>query len=224
MTIESIQRPGWAANFIATATDSNRQQGLLKCYVDKNVYTREIDFLQAVSKTPKVPGTSSNAQSAFAKLYNAYPMADGRHFCTFTELISGDILWNFAMERGLEEKDRDLPGLYVEIISAIKYMHGIKWVHGDIQPKNIIIRNNAPKGASRVSITGFYASQKLNGEVAGLVIPATLGYEPPEDYTDVSKLSFTDFNRKNWMIGIGEAPKGSSGLSSANQFKRDAWM
>ncbi|RKP05909.1 hypothetical protein THASP1DRAFT_25677 [Thamnocephalis sphaerospora] len=124
---------------------------------------------------PKSYGLAPKMKDSFAQLRMAEGV--GGRFCAVTTWPDSVSLKEYVRAMTPEEKDDVLPLIVVQVISALKYLELISLVHDDINPENIMIRNDRITGMPEVIITDLH-----------WVANSCAGYKPVEDY-----------NLANWM-------------------------
>lgn len=81
-------------------------------------------------------------------------------------------------KRGLN--DYDLYNIYMPIIDAVNYVHSKKYIHRDIKPNNIMVKNNG------IPILIDFGSVSYNKKRTERPISYTEGFSPIELYSKVS--------------------------------------
>ncbi|RKP05273.1 kinase-like domain-containing protein [Thamnocephalis sphaerospora] len=174
---------------------------IVKCTRFEDDCNNELSVLRSIhhggndrkgKRRNKVP--SSEIQS----LFPSYPKtAVGKgYYCLIFNAYSEVTLKDYANKLDVGQRDKLLPGIFVQLITALKYMHSLGYVHGDITPWNIMIdtsSHNAPK----VILTNFVGSHYV-GDKASSTIEATFGYRSPEEYL---KDRIDQYKRDSWMLG-----------------------
>jgi len=78
--------------------------------------------------------------------------------------------------------------VFKQLIEGLEYLmsHVDRWVHHDIKPDNIVIKESLDGQSDILKIIDFGTMRKVSREAAAATIPATPTYAPPEfpDYTD----------------------------------------
>ncbi|RKP04731.1 kinase-like domain-containing protein [Thamnocephalis sphaerospora] len=131
----------------------------------------------------------------FVNVIEEFPPSNGHH-CLLLERLYGDTLKQFTSNLPSQRRDDLLPGIFSQLITALKYMHSIGYVHGDIKPDNIIVYKT-PVNAPRVVLIDFDGSLSVGNQTMRPVT-GTRGYRPPEDYL---KRPADQYRRDSWMLG-----------------------
>ncbi|RKP09427.1 hypothetical protein THASP1DRAFT_28771 [Thamnocephalis sphaerospora] len=109
------------------------------------------------------------------------------------------------------QKDKVLPAIFVQVVSALKYLDGMGFTYHTIGPESILVRTNMANGVPKVIIADLhYIRQKLKPmetQIGVTVWRETMlenfenerGYHPPEDYVPVR--TFFIEERISWMLG-----------------------
>ncbi|RKP06607.1 kinase-like domain-containing protein [Thamnocephalis sphaerospora] len=217
----STNRPGQAQTALV------KYQGnpaFLKCHTDKEAYKIEHDALVRIHRgDPRRYGMPSKVKNMFVALKGSVQTRKGTH-CLVMERLEGDNLTEYVKKVDPKKKDAILSSISVQLITALKYIHRLGWVHGDIKPDNIIVHDDAQTGEPRVTIIDFDASQQVGNDLKHR-IGGTQGYESPEEF---SPNPLDQYKRDSWMLGatiysaaVGLPPYGIS--HSSRTGKDELW-
>lgn len=114
------------------------------------------------------------------------------NYALVTEYVSGEELFYALKNKGTFT---ELDGLFIfrQLISAVKYMHRRKIVHGDIKPENIIINHNL-----HVKLLDFGFAKKCEPGEMRVVYGGTHFYNSPEV---LEEEPYLPFNADIWLLG-----------------------
>ncbi|RKP10466.1 kinase-like domain-containing protein [Thamnocephalis sphaerospora] len=173
------------------------QPAFLKCIADKKSFQYELATLTAIhGNDPSRYGLPPDTKKLFARVLGIMTQSSEQH-CIVFERLEGADLFDFGGQMTDKQKDEILPDIFLQTILALRYMHHIGWVHGDIKPENIFIRRNGPNGRPRIALIDFDASQRVVNDRQEM-ITGTPGYFAPEDYLVEPS---NQFKRESWMLG-----------------------
>ncbi|RKP05272.1 kinase-like domain-containing protein [Thamnocephalis sphaerospora] len=178
--------------------------GFLKCTKRVSAFKRERTTLRAIhTGNWGIDRVSSKAKKLFVDLLEEFPPSNN-YYCLLLERLSWPRLSDYASGLSPEKKDQLLPDIFVQIITAyhrhdilaLKYLHRLNRVHGDIKPQNIII-DDTLSDAPRAILIDFDGAQLVDEDLK-YPVSGTNGYRPPEDYYS---RPVNLYKRDSWMLG-----------------------
>ncbi|RKP05482.1 kinase-like domain-containing protein [Thamnocephalis sphaerospora] len=173
------------------------QPGFLKCTTKQSRFERERDVLSGIhARLSVAKDTLSNTSGMIVGLLEVFAPSNG-YYCLLLERLDGITLGEYSEELTAEQCDAILPGIFKQLIDALKLMHSLGYVHGDIKPQNVIVIEDEPSGTPRAVLIDFDGAQYVGNQL-GLSVSGTYGYRPPEDY--LGELS-DQYKRDSWMLG-----------------------
>ncbi|RKP05996.1 hypothetical protein THASP1DRAFT_32175 [Thamnocephalis sphaerospora] len=188
----------------------NDKEGMLVCTTLKFKTERMKHVAKHLSKGINRPGLAIVSADSFPKLEGTM-MVKG-HYCTLTTWPKSMSLKEYVRNKRPEERDRVLPAIFVQVISALSYLQSMGFIYNYINIESIMIRSNMASEVPEVIVadlhyisgkygvlkTGEYATIRSGDEPESF--ENERGYRPPEDYKDsdtlVSKEKVT-----SWMLG-----------------------
>ncbi|RKP05453.1 kinase-like domain-containing protein [Thamnocephalis sphaerospora] len=170
--------------------------GFIKCPTEAKLLRAEHDALEAIHRSPaRKHGMSESVKSLFVKLHGIVNY-NGLN-CVMTERLEGSDLYDYARGLSQAQKNEQLPVIFMQVITALKYMHRIGWAHGDIKPENIFITLDSPNGPPKVKLIDFDMSVPVCYWQSGL-LGGTYGYRAPEEFLGGT---IDHIARDSWALG-----------------------
>ncbi|KAI8050346.1 kinase-like domain-containing protein [Syncephalis plumigaleata] len=130
----------------------NGEPGFFKCTYIVETYANEIATLSKLNKLdlsmPTIPPWQGYSEpipfrNTTTQLLTYFRTADG-YGCTAFHLIDGVQLNDYVKHMDLQEKDTALREVARQLI--------IRWIHGDVKPKNILVKQLSSELADKPSI------------------------------------------------------------------------
>jgi serine/threonine-protein kinase len=166
---------------------------------------RKVDETAVALKTivPAVVARRTQVER-FLREANILRQLDHPHIVSFRDMGAAANLFYFAMDhvpgtdvlKLLRQKKR-LPvrtavRLLIQVLIALEYAHGQRFVHRDIKPANILIQSVGSRKVVKLADFGLarvYQSSQLSGLTLHNEMGGTVGYMPPEQITDFRNVS-----------------------------------
>ncbi|RKP06769.1 hypothetical protein THASP1DRAFT_31416 [Thamnocephalis sphaerospora] len=160
---------------------------------------------------PQKYGISPTVKNLFAKMEPVLEL-DSEYYCllyTWEESVS---LKEYLKPLSNVAKDQLLPAIFMQVITALRYLDILGLTHDGINPENIMISRTFTKNVPTVTITDMHAVRggldyydrkaiwSRNLRFRFLDTPCMRGYRPPEDYNTTLYL-VDSAKRSSWELG-----------------------
>ncbi|RKP05958.1 hypothetical protein THASP1DRAFT_25634 [Thamnocephalis sphaerospora] len=188
----------------------NGKDGMIGCSSRESTKKRMMRVAEHLSNGTNIPGLTFVSDNTFPKVENITVMVEKRH-CVLTTWPVSVSLKEYVQDMTPAQKDKKLPAIFVQVISALKYLANMGFLYDTIGPESIMIRSNMASEVPDVVVAdlhhiwGNYGVSKTEQCTAlqQAYEPENFknerGYLPPEDYNFSGEVFME--KRISWMLG-----------------------
>ncbi|RKP05795.1 hypothetical protein THASP1DRAFT_32376 [Thamnocephalis sphaerospora] len=172
----------------------------------KNQIGRVTEHLSEGTNTPGLVPVTANT---FPKIEES--MRVRAHHCVLTTWPRSVSLKDYVQSMSSEKKDKVLPAIFAQVISALKYLRSMGFVYRTFGPESIMVHKDTASGVPKVTLVdldhmlGTFKPLELRTkeimwhESQAERFTDERGYHSPEDYVPMQPLYLE--KSMSWMLG-----------------------
>ncbi|RKP08624.1 hypothetical protein THASP1DRAFT_29572 [Thamnocephalis sphaerospora] len=185
------------------------KEGMLRCNVVGLQKERMVRIAGHLSEGKNRPGLAFISADSFPKIENT-TMVNGQH-CTLTTWPESVSLKEYVQDMTPAQKDKVLPAIFVQVISAFRYLESMGFIYDTIGPESIMICSNLVNEVPNVIVAdlhyiwGRYGYSRTEDYITLWQgsdpenFENERGYRAPEDYGPLEVIFME--KRISWMLG-----------------------
>ncbi|RKP04545.1 hypothetical protein THASP1DRAFT_33676 [Thamnocephalis sphaerospora] len=185
------------------------RNGTIRCHANESHKKQMAHVFEHLSKGKNRPGLASITVDSFPRIERTM-MVKGQH-CVLTTWPVSVSLKEYVRSMTPARKEKVLPAIVVQIISAFNYLESIGFYYHTIGPESIMIRSNIASEVPSVIVADLH---QIRGEYGVLqsdelttfrqgneleTFENERGYRPPEDYGPSETVTVK--KRIPWILG-----------------------
>ncbi|RKP07515.1 hypothetical protein THASP1DRAFT_24350 [Thamnocephalis sphaerospora] len=211
-----------AAVLLATMVNYKGNEGVAACsiHVYSELVVKEIAdyahavFEQHIADGENTPGLAVISASSFPKLEMTPNIKE--RYCSIATWLPSVSLKEYLQDKSLTEKNKLLPVIAFQVISALRYLGSMGFHYDSIGPESIRIRDGMADGVPYVILTDLHMIKGLYKKSYGATSamppqgdePESYenesGFRPPEDYqlSDDDRIRSVGVKKRiSWLVG-----------------------
>ncbi|RKP07002.1 kinase-like domain-containing protein [Thamnocephalis sphaerospora] len=169
---------------------------IIKCTTREGIERERLSLAAIHDSNPLLYGISPSVKDMFVEPFKGVPPV-ANYCCTVFKHHHGLGLADYVRDLSSKSKDRLLPNIFVQLITAIQYLHRLGWAYGDLTPEHVAIRYTGVRNPPKVILTDLSGAQHVWSREQ-ISSAGTHGYLPPEDYFGKP---VNLYKRDSWMLG-----------------------
>ncbi|RKP05104.1 hypothetical protein THASP1DRAFT_33063 [Thamnocephalis sphaerospora] len=190
------------------------QEGMAVCSIFDHSDWQIKHIAEHIADGRNTPGLAVISANSFPKL-EVTPDIKGR-YCSIATWLPSMSLKEYLRNKDSTERNKLLPVIAFQLISAIRYLGSMEFYYSNIGPESIRIRDGMADGVPYVILTDLHMITGVYKERYGTLSITTpqgnepegyeneRGYRPPEDYRasdDDNMHTISARKRISWMLG-----------------------